>query len=84
MLAETIEAQVPGVSGMLVLPQWQGRATVWSFTPEAPIEDLVRRYLRELLATQRAAWAGTAGSQRTHWLEPKPDADWPPDAGASA
>jgi hypothetical protein len=40
------------VSGMLVLAQWQGTLTVWSFTREASIEDMVRRNLTELLATR--------------------------------
>lgn len=52
VLAEAIEARVPGVPGMLVLAQWQGTLTVWSFTREAPIEDMVRRNLRQLLATR--------------------------------
>ena len=47
VLAEAIEARVPGVAGMLVLAQWQGTLTVWSFTREAPIEEIVRRNLRE-------------------------------------
>lgn len=52
VLAEAIEARVPDVSGMLVLAQWQGTLTVWSFTREAPIEDMVRRNLTELLVTR--------------------------------
>jgi AcrR family transcriptional regulator len=52
VLSEAIETRVPGVSGMLVLAQWQGTLTVWSFTREAPIEDMVRRNLREFLATR--------------------------------
>jgi AcrR family transcriptional regulator len=52
VLADAIEARVPSVSGMLVLAQWQGTLTVWSFTREAPIEDMVRRNLSELLATR--------------------------------
>ena len=52
VLAEAIEARLPGVPGMLVLAQWQGTLTVWSFTREAPIEDMVRRNLREFLATR--------------------------------
>jgi AcrR family transcriptional regulator len=51
VLAEAIEARVPGVSGMVVLAQWQGTLTVWSFTREAPIDDMVRRNLTELLKT---------------------------------
>jgi AcrR family transcriptional regulator len=51
-LAVAIEERVPSVSGMLVLAQWQGTLTVWSFTREAPIEDMVRRNLREFLATR--------------------------------
>lgn len=52
VLAEAIEARVPGISGMLVVAQWQGTLTVWSFTREAPVEDMVRRNLREFLATR--------------------------------
>jgi AcrR family transcriptional regulator len=52
VLAEAIEARVPGVSGMLVLAQWQGTLTVWSFTRETSIEDMVRRYLGELLGAR--------------------------------
>lgn len=52
VLAEAVEARVPGVSGMLVLAQWQGTLTVWSFTREAPIEEMVRRNLTEFLATR--------------------------------
>lgn len=51
VLADEIEARIPGVSGMLVLAQWQGTLTVWSFTRDAPVEVMVRRNLRELLAT---------------------------------
>lgn len=52
VLADAIEARVPGVAGMLVLAQWQGTLTVWSFTHETPIEDMVRRNLSEFLATR--------------------------------
>jgi AcrR family transcriptional regulator len=52
VLAGAIEARLPAVSGMLVLAQWQGTLTVWSFTREASIEDMVRRNLTELLATR--------------------------------
>ncbi len=50
VLADAIEARVPGTSGTLVLAQWQGTLTVWSFTREAPIEAMVRHNLTELLA----------------------------------
>lgn len=50
VLAEAIEARLPNVSGMLVVAQWQGTLTVWSFTREAPVADMVRRNLREYLA----------------------------------
>ena len=53
MLAEAIEPRVPGVSGMLVLAQWQGTLTVWQVEREAPIEVMVRRNLRTFLADQR-------------------------------
>lgn len=52
VLADEIEARIPGVSGMLVLAQWQGTLTVWSFTRDAPMEVMVRRNLREFLATR--------------------------------
>lgn len=51
-LAHAIEVRVPGVSGMLVLAQWQGTLTLWSFTREAPIDVMVRRNLRALLASR--------------------------------
>jgi AcrR family transcriptional regulator len=50
VLAHAIEARVPGTSGMLVLAQWQGTLTVWSFTREAAIEDMVRRNVTAVLA----------------------------------
>lgn len=34
---------------MLVVAQWQGTVTVWSFAREAPIEAMVRRNLTLLL-----------------------------------
>lgn len=48
-LAEAIEARVAGISGMLVLATWQGTVTVWSFTRDAPIDEMVRRHMAELL-----------------------------------
>ena len=51
-LVDAIEARVPGVPGILVVAQWQGTLAVWSFTGEAPIEEMVRRNLRALLATR--------------------------------
>jgi AcrR family transcriptional regulator len=53
VLAESIEARVTGISGMLVLAQWQGTVTIWSFTREASIEKMVRRNLTDLLASSR-------------------------------
>ncbi len=51
-LAEAIEERVPPISGMLVLAQWQGTLTLWSLTRDAPIEVMVRRNLRALLASR--------------------------------
>lgn len=39
----------PAGLGPLVVAQWQGAVTVWGFTREAPIDEVVRTMLRALL-----------------------------------
>lgn len=58
-LADAIEArlsdgprgngQVSGL-GPLILAHWQGTLTIWSFTREEPVPDMVRKNLDDLLA----------------------------------
>ncbi len=48
-LAAAIEERLPGVPGELVLAQWQGTLTIWSFTRQARVRTMVRRTLRQLL-----------------------------------
>jgi AcrR family transcriptional regulator len=58
-LADAVEQRLPDVSGgsaglgNLVLAQWQGTLTRWSFTRDGPLTDAVRDALTELLARVR-------------------------------
>lgn len=56
------DAGVPGGPeglGPLVVAQWQGALTVWGFTREAPLDEVVRTMLRDLLRRV------TAGAEAT-------------------
>lgn len=53
-LAAAIEERLPGVPGALVLAQWQGTLTIWSFTRQAPVRTMVRRSLRQFVALARS------------------------------
>jgi AcrR family transcriptional regulator len=54
-LSEAVEARLAGARGRsgdlgrLVVATWQGTLTVWSFTRDAPVVDVVRHTLEELL-----------------------------------
>jgi AcrR family transcriptional regulator len=53
-LSEAVEARLGaggrnGDLGRLVVATWQGTLTVWSFTRDAPVVDVVRHTLEELL-----------------------------------
>jgi AcrR family transcriptional regulator len=54
-LSEAVEARLVGASGRdvdlgrLVVATWQGTLTVWSFTRDAPVVDVVRHTLEGLL-----------------------------------
>jgi AcrR family transcriptional regulator len=54
-LSEAVEARLVGASGRngdlgrLVVATWQGTLTVWSFTRDAPVVDVVSHTLEELL-----------------------------------
>jgi AcrR family transcriptional regulator len=54
-LTAAVDVRLAGPSGganglgRLVVATWQGTLTVWSFTREAPVVDVVRRTLEELL-----------------------------------
>jgi AcrR family transcriptional regulator len=53
-LSDAVEARLSasggnGDLGRLVVATWQGTLTVWSFTRDAPVVDVVRQTLEELL-----------------------------------
>ena len=48
--------------GQLVIAQWQGTLTVWSFTRTGPLRALVRTSLESLLERLQVAMIGGAGT----------------------
>src|SRR5690606_21425283 len=68
-LADAVERRLGGAPdgpggglGRIVVAHWQGTLTVWAFTREAPLADVVRAGLEDLL--DRLAGGAAPGTRR--------------------